>query len=179
MEIRKYKQTYPEVTKHLKEIGVLTRWPTQSTAAIEYDDGIDIVYQLKNLTPSRFAEVADFLLLAAREECKRYEDVGNLFFTSITVKLNRNAKGLSRVGPLRVYTASKHRNPEIMIYGEEALGYELPHGVKKPFLTDRVKEILGIPDSESPGAYTKKKKPYTVVKMVISIRAGLNRFLKR
>jgi len=61
-----------------------------------------------------------------------------------------------------------------MVYGEEALGYKLPEDYpKKPFLINKVEEILGIPDSPSPGAYVKKQKPYKVLFLVISIRTEL------
>jgi len=175
LEIKSYGRKRPDVVLHLKDIGVLTKFPVQQVAQIEYDDGIDIHYYLKNLTPSRFAEVADFLLLAASTECKRYEDQGRYFFASFDVKLNRTAKGKSQLGPIRTYTAAKHKDYDTMIYGEESLGYTIPEGMKKPFLNEKVRDILGIPDSPSPGAYVTKQKPYVVVRMTVSIRAGLNK----
>ena len=70
------------------------------------------------------------------------------------------------------YIAAKHTDADIMVYGEQALGYTIPEGAKKPFLINRVEEILNIPDSPSPGPYVNKQRPYKVLSMTICIRAG-------
>jgi len=174
VEIRPYGGKYPDVTRLLYKEGVLSKYPSQKPAMIEYDEGIDIIYDLKNLTPRKFAEVADLLLLAAVTEAKRYGDYKNKF-AKFEVRLNRTVKGKAKAGPTRWYIAAMHPEPDIMVYGEDALGYTIPEGQKKPFLINRVKEILDIPESPSPGAYVKKQKPYTVATLVISVRAGLHR----
>jgi len=175
MDVKPYKGNYTPTTRHLKAIGVLTRLPQQfQRNDLEYDEGVDIVFNFKNLPPSRFAAVSDFILLAASEEAHRYAEE-NYKFAKIEVTLNRTAKGKTKSSATRTYTAAKNRDSEVMVYGEQALGYDLPPGQKKPYLIDKVKDILGIPDSPSPGAYVKKGKPYTVTSMIVAIRAGIPR----
>ncbi len=176
MEINPYKGGWPDVTKLLHKEGVLTRYPAQHKAMIEYDEGIDIVYTLKNLPPKKFEQVADLLLLAAVTEAKRYP-MAKYYFARLEVRLNRTEKGKSKAGPTRWYTAQKHDDPDVMVYGEEALGYSIPEGFKKPFLLNKVKEILSIPDSPSPGAFVRKQKPYVVSTLIISMRAGANKVM--
>ena len=58
-----------------------------------------------------------------------------------------------------------------MVYGEAALGYTLPEEFKrKPFLVNKIQEILDIPLEYSP--QVTKQMPFKVVTMTISIRAG-------
>jgi len=175
MEIRPYRGKYPSVTRLLYKQGYLTRYPRQvERDDLEYDEGIDIVYDFKNLSPAKFEELADQILLAALLEAERYEDE-KYKFAKIDVKLNRTEKGKRKAGAIRTYTAAKHWDADVMVYGEEALGYTLPEEEKRrPYLVNKVKDILGIPDSPSPGAYVKKQKPYTVTSLVISIRAGMH-----
>lgn len=176
MQPKPYKGRYPEVTRLLYEKGVLLGYPTQiERKDLTYDEGVDIVYTLKNMTPARFKDTAEALLLAAFTEAERYSEY-KYKFVKFVVKLNRNTKGRKMgYSQKRDYIASKHTDPEIMVYGEEALGYTLPEEYKKhPFLVDKVQEILNIPDSTSPGPYVDQQKPYKVDIMVISIRAGLN-----
>jgi len=174
LEIKPYKGKYPDVTVHLYKEGVLSKYPTQIPRDdLEYDEGIDIVYSLRNLSPKKFADVADLLLLATVTEAKRYDEY-RYKFAKIEVELNRTSKGKKKASPTRTYTAAKHTDADIMVYGEDALGYELPEEFKgRPFLINKVKDILGIPDSPSPGAYVEKQKPYKVTALIISIRAGL------
>jgi len=173
VEIRPYKG-WPEVIRLLHKEGVLTRYPAQQKAMIEYDEGVDVVYYLKNLPPKKFEQVADLLLLAAITEAKRYPDA-KYYFARLEVRLNRTEKGKTKAGPTRWYTAQKHSDPDVMVYGEEALGYSIPEGFKKPFLLNKVKEILGIPDSPSPGAFVRKQKPYVVSTLIVSMRAGAHK----
>ena len=176
MEIIKYNRKYSEVTKFLYNRNILVKYPDQVRRDdLKWDEGIDIVYKLRNLTPAKFAEYSDFLLLAAQKEAERYPEA-KLRFAKFAVVLNRTAKGRKTIGPRREYIAAKHPESDIMVYGEEALGYELPEEyTKKPFLVNKVEEILSIPDTRSPGAFIEKQKPYKVVEMVISLRGGLKR----
>jgi len=172
MDIIPYGKKYPDVTKLLYDKGYLRRYPKQHKRDdLQYDDGIDIVYDLKNLPPAKFTEASDLLLLAAYTEAQRYKDA-TYKFAKFMVHLNRTAQGKKQVKKERGYIASRHRDPEIMVYGEQGLGYELPEEEKKPFLINKVQEILGIPDSPSPGPYVKKQQPYKVIRLTIGIRAG-------
>lgn len=173
MEVKKYRGKYTAPASVLYEKGIIITYPVQvERTDLEYDEGIDIVYRFRNMTPAKLREYADVLLLAAYTEGERYREY-KYKFAKLEVELNRTAKGRKTVNPRRTYIAAKHPDVDVMVYGEEALGYELPEGVKKPFLVDKVEEVLGIPESESPGPYVKKQRPYKVISMTICIRAGL------
>lgn len=172
MDIKPYGK-HSDVVKLLKETGVLKSLPRQILREdLEYDEGIDIIYELKGLTPKKFEQVADMLMLTTVSEANRYKEY-KYSFAKLDVKLNRTEKGKAQVAPIRTYIAARHTDPDIMVYGEQALGYSLPEGQKKPFLIDKVKEILGIPDSPSPGIYVTKQSPYKVTRLTICIRAGM------
>ena len=170
MDVKPYRRKYPDVAKLLYKEKILSKYPHQvERIDLEYAEGVDIVYTLKNLSPARFSEVVDYLLLAAVTEANRYEEY-RWKFAKFQVELSRTAKGKKKVGLVRDYVAAKHDDPDIMVYGEEALGYTIPEGDRKPFLINKAKEILDIPNSSSPGAYVTKQSPYKVVTMVVSIR---------
>ena len=175
MKIHRYVRKYPDITQLLHKEGVLVTYPVQiNRTDLEYDDGVDIVYRLKRMTPARFREFSDALLLAAYTEAERYKEE-KWRFAKLEVQLNRTSKGRKTVSPRRTYIAAKNPDSEVMVYGEEALGYTIPEGMPKPFLINKVEEILGIPESESPGVYVQKQNPYKVLSMTICIRAGLGR----
>lgn len=176
MKIIRYKGKLPEATDVLLEQGALSGRPTQKERQdLMYDEGIDITYTLQGMTPAKFRQFSDALLLAAFQEAERYKEE-KYRFAKFEVRLNRTAKGRKTgIAPTRVYTAAKHTDSDVMVYGEEALGYTLPEEYKKrPFLINKVEEILDIPDSPSPGPYVQKQRPYKVLSMTICIRAGLN-----
>lgn len=176
MEIKPYNRKYLDVTKMLHKEGYITTYPKQiGRGDLETDDGVDIVYTFKNLTPNKFADVADFLLLAAFQEAERYQEY-KYKFARIDVELNRNAKGRKTLGPVRSYTAAKNSDSEVMVYGEEVIGPLPEEYAKRPFLINKVEEIIDIANKESYlGSYTKKQSPYKVVRMIISVRVGLTR----
>ncbi len=173
MKIKPYNRKYSDVTKLLYDKGYLQRYPKQHLRDdLQYDEGIDIVFDLKSLPPAKFAEASDLLLLAAYTEAQRYKEE-TYKFAKFLVNLNRTVEGKKQVKRERGYIASRHREADIMVYGEQALGYTLPEEEKsKPFLINKVQEILGIPDSPSPGPYVKKQQPYKVTRLTIGIRAG-------
>jgi hypothetical protein len=79
------------------------------------------------------------------------------------------------ISPRRTYIAAKHPDSDVMVYGAQALGYTLPEEYKKrPFLINKVEEILDIPESTSPRPCVNKQKPYKVLTLTICIRAGLS-----
>lgn len=172
MEIKPYNGKYLDVTKLLYKEGYLTKFPHQvQRVDLKFDEGIDIVYDFKKLSPAKFEAIADLVMLAAYSEAMRYKEQ-NLFFAKIEVELNRTEKGKGKTSPVRDFIAAKHHEPDIMVYGEDALGYTIPEGYRKPFLINRIKDILDIPESPSPGPYVKKIKPYKVTRLVIAIRKG-------
>jgi len=177
MKIKRYGPSRPAVVDLLLDRKILRNPPVQTKRLdLEYDEGIDIVYDLKDLTPEKFFEYSEPLLLAAFTEAERYKEE-KWKFAKFVVELNRTAKGRITLNPRRDYIASKHTDADILVYGERALGYKLPEEVmKKPFLINKVREILDMPDTASPGGFLKKQRPYKVVGMIISIRAGEKKF---
>jgi len=180
MQIKRYSGKYPEVTNYLLERGAISGPPKQiKRVDLVYDEGIDIVYELREMTPAKFKEFADTLLLAAFTEAERYKDE-RYRFAKFVVRLNRTAKGRKTISPIREYTAAKHPDSNIMVYGEKALGYELPEEYKRrPFLINKVEDIIGIPESPSPGPYVVKQRPYKVLRLIISLRAGMPEIRKK
>lgn len=175
MEIKPYGSKHPGVIKALKDAGILRMLPKQvARDDLEYDEGIDIIYEFKGLTPKKFEQASDIILLTAVTEAKRYKEY-KYSFSKLDVVLSRTEKGKLKAGPTRQYIAAKNTDPDVMVYGEAELGYKLPAGQSKPFLVDRIKEILDIPNSPSPGAYITKQNPYRVTRLTICIRKGLRR----
>jgi len=167
LKIKKYGGQYPKLVEELLRLGVLSGNPTQlDRSDLEYDDGIDINYKLKGMTPAKFREFSNYLLLLAEEEANRYQDE-KWKFAKFEVALSRTARGRKMILPRRTYSSAKYPDAELMVWGP---GYEPPN--RKP-LRSRVDEILNIPDSPSPGPYVTKQRPYRVLTMTICIRAGL------
>lgn len=170
MEIKKFAGKYPEVVSFLRREGVLDGYPKQvQRTDLEYAEGIDIYFKFKKLGPQKFRHYVDPILLAACECSARYEDE-KWKFAKFRVAMNRNKQGVKRIEPTWDYTAGKHSSSEVMVYGEEALGYEVP-GESKPYLINKAETILNIPDDVSTGPYVRQKNPYSVIGMVVSIRS--------
>lgn len=176
MEIKPYGRRYDPIAKMLYERGFLVKYPDQILRDdLKYDSGIDIVYRFRKMTPKAFEEYSDALLLLTCNEATRYKDE-KWKFARINVELNRTAKGRKTIQPTREYTAGKHEDPDIMVYGEEALGYELPEEAKsKPFLTNRVKDIVDIVETISPEGTVRRQNPYKVLTLTICIRSGMRK----
>lgn len=164
------KGKYPEVTKLLYEKGILASYPIQiERSDLQYAEGVDIVYTLKGMTPAKFKEYADPLLWAAYEEAKRYDEEP-IKFARFDVQLNRTEKGRKVITkPVREYTARGHDDVNVMVFGEEALGYTVPEGMAKPFLVNKVDEILALTEQYMKD-YLNRQRPYKVVSLVICIR---------
>ena len=156
-----YKAHYPSAARYLIEEGICAT-PRQYTKELRWADGIDIVYTLKNLTPANFSNYANELLLLAYQEAMRYDQY-RWKFAGFDVKLGR-LKGKD-VPDIVTYQASMHGEPDIMVYGEEALGYDVP---QKYFLNNKIKDILDI--SQRYKGSVSKQAPYRVIRLFISIR---------
>jgi len=168
LQIRPYRGQYPGVVDYLLDKGVLKHPPRQvHREDLIYDEGIDITYEFKKLTPEKFKEFADTILLAAETEASRYgEEYWK--FAYLDVELGGSPKGRTKSGEdplIRTFTAGKHKEPDIMVYGP---GYEVG---EPTFLIDKVQQILEIPERyrDSQG----KQRPYKVLRLVIGIRMGL------
>lgn len=174
MDPKPYKGKYDPVAKFLHSKGLLPEWPKQvDRTDLRYDEGIDITYTFKGMTPKRFEDLADALMLLAYNEAKRYNEY-RWKFAKVVIEVNRTAKGRKSIKPVREYTAGKHEDPDIMVYGEKALGYQLPEEAKsKPFLVNRIQDIIDIIETISPEGTIKRQNPYKVLALVICIRAGI------
>ena len=163
MPIARYKGHYPQPTRDLYELGVLKGYPSQKTIALFRDYGVNITYRFKKLTPEKFKLVSNLLLEVAKEEADRYPEY-KWRFARIEVKLSRTAKGRKSLPNTQTYTASKHTDSQIMVYGP---GYEIE---EKIFLIDQVEKILDIPTRYL--GRVNKQRPYVVTHMTIALRAG-------
>ncbi len=161
-----YNLQYPSAAKYLIEQGWSSP-PKQFLKELNWAWGIDIVYNLKNMTPKEFKRLSDTLLLVAYQESMRYNEY-RYKFAGFDVKLGRLQKGRD-LPDIVTFSAAMHTDAEVMIYGEKALGYELPPQAKtKPFLINKVDDILDILQR-----YEEKvsnQRPFKVVRLFISIR---------
>jgi len=176
LKIKPYGRKYPAVTKLLYEKGVLDGLPKQvERDDLQYAEGIDIIYNLKGMTPAKFKEYAETLLWIAYEESRRYDEEP-IKFAKFEVRLNRTEKGRKTLSkPVRTYGAQGHSDANVMVFGKEALGY-LPTRFKEgveveqtTYLTNKVDEILDIADKYMRD-YLSKQRPYRVLQLIISIR---------
>jgi len=171
MDIRPYPKGEPtKESKSLFKMGVLRKYPDQvERNDLVTDEGVDIVFRLKGVTPSIFKKIENELLLAAFAEGERYKEEAYKHAKFI-IEMDLNAKGRTAgVSTTREYTAAKNPDVDTMVFGT---GVSLPEGVKSPFLLGKAEEIIALLESVSPGPYLKRKTPYKVVQMIISIRSG-------
>jgi hypothetical protein len=165
MPIKRYMGNYPQATRDLQRLGLLSRLPTQSQQVFFRDHGVNISYHLKGCTPEKFKNAADIFLEAALDECRRYvPSIYRWCFARFDVRLNRTVKGRKSLPLVQTYTAGKHTDPRIMVYGP---GYEVD---EKIFLIDQIEKILNIPTRYV--GRVNKQRPYTVVKFEVCVRAG-------
>lgn len=165
MPIHRYQGRYPRATGDLYRLGLLRQFPVQKEVVLFRDHGINIIYRLKGCTPERFKRVSHLLLEAAETECKRYPEF-RWKFARFEVELNRTSKGRKSLPLTQTYTAGKHTDAEIMVWGVPG---GVPGEVTK-FLIDKVEEILDIPMRYV--GRVKKQRPYTVLRLEVCVRAG-------
>lgn len=160
MNKKPYVGKYPTAAKLLMSEGV-TSMPRQTKRDdLRWAEGIDITYTLKGLTPVKFREYSDSLLLLAYQEMMRYNEY-KWKYARFEVKLGRLKKGRD-LPEIASFQCSMHDEPEIAVYGPE---YEVP---TRPFLKNKVEDILDIV-KRYPGKVSKQS-PYKVIKLVIYIR---------
>lgn len=176
MDIIPYHRKYSETVKLLYQKGVLEGYPKQELRDdLQYAEGVDVVVNLRGMTPAKFREYAESLLWVAYEEARRYEGEP-IIFAKFSVRLNRNEKGRKVISqPVREYTARGHSDPQILVFGKQALGYIPTHFVGgkevelKASLSDKVDEILALTEVYIKD-YLQKQRPYKVLSMSICIR---------
>jgi len=148
--------------------GILRDRPRQvDRGELSLSDGVDIVYDLTRMSPDRFARHIDQLLVAAAYEANRYEEF-DYFFGSFSVRLNTGATRRSQENT-RVYTAAMSSDIDNFIWGD---GTDNPVelGGQGRSLSHKAEAIINMLQSGSPGAYVNQQSPYTVLRMVISVR---------
>ena len=160
MEKKSYGGRYPSAGRLLIDRG-LSSIPRQTLREdISWAEGIDITYNLKGMTPVRFRQFSETLLLLAYQEMSRYAEY-KWKFARFEVKLGRLKKGRD-LPDIATFQSSMHDEAEIAVYGP---GYEVP---QKIFLQDKVSDILDMV-KRYPGKVSKQN-PYKVLKLVICIR---------
>ena len=158
--IRKpYLGHYPSAGRYLIEEGIANP-PKQIKKELKWAEGIDIIYNLTNLTPANFKKYSDSLMLLALQESNRYKEA-KWKFAGFDVRLGRLPKGKD-IPDITTFQASMHDDPEIMIYGP---GYDVP---QKYFLKDKIADILDI--AKRYQGKLKTQNPYRVIRLIISIR---------
>ncbi len=156
--------------KELIDQGALRRLPYQeSRGELLTTDGIDIIYDLRNMNPSRFARFIDQLLGAAAYESNRYREL-EYRFARFTVELNVSGRASrDRDRPRRLYTAAMRKSTDSMVYGAAgSIATEL--GGQGKSLLDKGEAILNMLMTGSPGTYVSKQNPFKVLRMTISVR---------
>ena len=161
------RNVHPTVRQLLDE-GVLRVRPIQlDRGELSSSDGVDIIYELRNMSPDRFGRYVDQLLLCAAYEANRYAEF-EYFHASWSVRLN-TARGRRAQENNRLYTAAMSGDIDHMLWGD---GSDLPVelGGQGRSLSHKAEAILNMLQSGSPGAYVNQQSPYQVLRMTVSVR---------
>ncbi len=130
-------------------------------------DGVDITYDLRNMTPSRFIRGISELLILAEYEANRYSDV-EFRYARFMVELNTGGRrGSEKIR--RAYTTALMRDTDEMVYGSSDEEPVELGGTGKS-LSHKAEAIINMLDTGSPGAYVNRQNPYRVLRMIISVR---------
>lgn len=176
MDIIPYHRKYSETVKLLYQKGIIEGYPKQEERGdLRYAEGVDIVVRFRSMTPAKFKEYAEALLWVAYEEARRYQGEP-IIFAKFSVRLTRNEKGRKVISqPVREYTARSHPDPQILVFGKQALGYVPTHMVGgrevelKASLSDKVDEIIALTETYMKD-YLQRQRPYKVLTLTICIR---------
>ena len=160
-------QVHPVVRELLNE-GVIRERPRQvDRGDLSSSDGVDIVYNLRNMTPDRFGRYADQLIVAAAYEANRYSDF-DYFYAEWQVRLNTGSRRRAAENE-RSYRSANYRDIDQMIWGEsDEEPYEL--GGQGKSLMHKAEAIINMNRTGSPGAYVNQQNPYLVLRLIISVR---------
>ena len=162
MKIKPYGGHYPSAAQMLINSGVLSP-ARQKEADIKWAEGVDIIYTLKDVGPTRFKSISDTLLLLAFQEASRYNEY-KYKFAKFEVKLGRLKKGRD-LPEVQTYQSAMHDDPDTLVYGP---GYETP---QKYFLYNKVEQILEI--AKRYQGKVNVQRPFRVTQFIISIREPL------
>ena len=161
-----------ESVRLLLQDGVLLIRPRQvNRSDLSFSDGVDIIYDLKGMTPDKFGRYIDLLLAAAAYEANRYSDYEQ-FYGSFSVRLNTGSRRRAAENE-RNYTAAASSDIDTFIWGD---GRDTPKelGGEGRSLSHKAEAILGMLQSGSPGAYVNQQSPYRVLRMIISVRSPMS-----
>jgi hypothetical protein len=169
MDIKPYPKGEPtKQARNLFKMGVLKKYPIQKKRDdLKTTEGVDIIYDLKGVTPAVFKQIVDALLMAVQAEGERYKT--NAYkYAKFTLELDLNIKGKKAgISTTRDYTSAKNSDTDTMIWGKDI---DLPEGMKRPYLSDKAEEIIALLDSDSPGPYLDRRHPYKVTLLTICVR---------
>ncbi len=154
--------------RELLDQRIIRRLPYQDDRSdLMTTDGVDIVYDLRNMTPSKFMRSIAQLLVVAEHESNRYRDV-EYRYARFIVELNSGGRRGSE-NSRRSYTAAMMRDTDEMIYGSSDEEPVELGGTGKS-LSHKAEAIINMLDTGSPGAYVNRQNPYRVLRMIISVR---------
>ncbi len=161
----------PRIREALDE-RIIGRLPYQEDRSdLVTTDGVDITFDLRSMTPSKFMRSIAQLLILAENESRRYSDV-EFRYGRFMVELNSGGRrGNEKIR--RAYTTSYFRDTDDMVYGS---GNEEPVelGGTGKSLSHKAEAIINMLETGSPGAYVNRQNPYRVLRMIISIRSERN-----
>ncbi len=129
-------------------------------------DGVDIVYDFRNMNPSKFIRFISQFLVIAEYESNRYSDV-EYRYAKFIVELNSGGRSRDRIR--RNYTTAMFRDTDDMIYGSSN-DEPVELGGTGKSLAHKAEAIINMLDTGSPGAYVNRQSPYRVLRMIISVR---------
>ncbi len=129
-------------------------------------DGVDIVYDFRNMNPSKFIRFISQFLVIAEYESNRYNDV-EYRYAKFIVELNSGGRSRDRIR--RNYTTAMFRDTDDMIYGSSD-DEPVELGGTGKSLAHKAEAIINMLDTGSPGAYVNRQSPYRVLRMIISVR---------
>jgi hypothetical protein len=163
-----------DTVRLLMSDGVLMYRPRQvNRSDLSFSDGVDIIYDLKGMTPDKFARYVDLLLIAAAYEANRYSDYRQ-FYGSFTVRLNTGSRRRSAENE-RNYTAAISSDIDTFIWGDSTDSPKELGGQGRS-LSHKAEAILAMLQSGSPGAYINQQNPYRVLRMTIHVRTPVTDF---
>ena len=147
---------------------IIRRLPYQEDRSdLSTTDGVDIIYDLRNMTPSRFIRSIAQLLIVAEYEANRYSDV-EYRYARFVVELNSGGRrGAEKIR--RSYTTAMNRDTDEMVYGSSEEEPVEMGGTGKS-LSHKGEAIINMLETGSPGAYVNRQNPYRVLRLIISVR---------
>lgn len=163
MQPKLYGDRYPSSTEYLLDEKVIFPPKHIDRSDLKWSDGLDIEIPFRNMSPARFEKYRDQILLMAYEELHRYEEV-QWKFGSFEVKISRKGK-TKEIPDIASFQAAMSSKSDLLVYGEDILGYEVP---QKHYLNNKQDDVIEI--ARRYGDKVDQQNPYRVLKLVLSVR---------